>query len=333
MTGGASVHGYNLAKELALRGHRVLKINGQPDNFTEFHAGLRGFLYTVMLSDIIYVRIDYFIKIRNLIPVIAKLFGKKVVAELNSPSDELLLQGFSKKYMAWMERIWKILIHFPDHVIVVSEPVKSFCVQILNCKSVTVVPNGGEIIDEDELKVGADFKRQFDDIKGKYDKIIIWVGTTNKIQEFDALLKAGMVIDKKYALFVITSGDMEFGDGFKNRDNIFHFSSLERDVIKELLIKSDIGLALFSNYDWCRWGFYISSLKLYEYLCNGLSVITTTKELRDLHPNIFYLDNITGINDVLEKIDKRSITVTDNRTWKQVAGEVEQVMTGVLNHD
>lgn len=321
ITGGASVHGYNLAKELSNHGIKLIKINGQPDPFTQREKGLSGFIKTVMQSDIVFVRLDYFFKPRNVIPLVAKIFGKPVIAELNSPSDELLLFGYSKRYK-WLKEKWmKFLVRYVDKLITVSNPVKEFCTEVLEHDKVQVIENGGEFFKREDLKVSKEFFKKIDDIRKTFSRIIIWTGTTNKIQETEFLLNVANTLEPEYALIVITPDKELFGGSVKSRNNIFQFSALSRDELGLAINNADVGLAFFTDYSWCKWGYYGSSLKVYEYLSNKTVVLTNKDEVAKKHAFTKLIENPSAINDLCKKINTINFNAYKPRTWNEVAIE------------
>ena len=88
VTGGASVHGYNLAKELSKKGYKLYKINGEPDPYTNrLKHPIPGLFWIMANCDLIYIRMDYFLYLRNFVSILTLLSGKKMIVELNNPSD------------------------------------------------------------------------------------------------------------------------------------------------------------------------------------------------------------------------------------------------------
>ncbi|MEX2574487.1 MAG: glycosyltransferase, partial [Balneolaceae bacterium] len=186
VTGGASVHGYNLARELSRLGYRLLKINGHPDGFTEKRHPAE--LWRVLReSDLVYVRMDYFPNLRNLAGLAALLSGKKVVVELNSPSDELHLHGRGRLFIRLVDRVASRLLKRADAVIAVSEGVKTYGETALGLTNIHVIENGGEVFSSEDLSPSAAVKQRVEDLRKKYRKLVVWAGTPNQLQSMEWL--------------------------------------------------------------------------------------------------------------------------------------------------
>src|SRR5690625_7690468 len=98
------------------------KINGEPDTYSvKYPQSIRGAHKLFRESDVIYLRADYFIKLRNILGAAALLSGKKVIVELNAPSDELNLFGKSERYIRTADKIESWLLKCADAVIILSE--------------------------------------------------------------------------------------------------------------------------------------------------------------------------------------------------------------------
>ncbi len=331
--GGASVHGYNLAKELALKGYKLLKVNGEPDPYTEKKSGLWGLIYILLVSDIVFVRLDYFKKMRNFIPLVAKLFRKKVMAELNSPSDELRLFGATEMDIQKADRFMRFLSRFVDKFLVVSPPVKKYCTEILQLNNVSVIENGGEVFELEALAVSQEFQDVIEEITTSYDQVAVWAGSPNKMQEMSFIGGIGEALDATCALILITTSPIRLPESLTRRENIYVFSELGRDEVKWIIRQADIGFAFYEDYYWSRWGFYNSSLKVYEYLVNGLWVISNKEELIPIDEHIKLLNDPYEINELMRAINSNGLDFKLTRTWTKVAEEFEKQLIEVINSD
>lgn len=329
--GGASVHGYNLAKELSKKGYTLYKLNGDKDLFTTKEEGIWGLLKVLVKADVVFVRLDYFFKARNIIPLIAKAMGKPVIAELNSPSDELFLLGYGKT-TKWVKEKWlKFIVGYVDKVVTVSQPVKNFCTTVLGHTNVDVIENGGEVFNVPDSPDTSELIEKIKVFRTKYSKIVIWTGTVNKIQELDFLVKVGRELESKYALVIITPEKFSVDPIFEEKKNIYRFSAVNRAELGFVINQADIGLAFFTDYDWCKWGYYGSSLKVYEYLSNNTFVITNKEEVFAKHKMIKLLTEPSQINTYCKEISKKSFEGYHPRTWSQVAEEFLVAVNEVLN--
>lgn len=337
VTGGASVHGYNLAKELADRGHRLYKLNGKPDGHTILLPGkLTGFLKMLLVCDLIYVRMDYFLNFRNLAALLAKLLGKRVVVELNSPSDELLIQGHSMEYLKRIDWLYGHLLRRMDALITVSEPIKRYCIQELKIpmEKITVIPNGSELIDADRVHPDPETRKVVEAMASTFEKIVLWSGTVTKMQDLGFITDIAESVSDEIGMLIITNEPELMSEKLPN-DFVTVLSGLDREDVKYIVTVSDAGLALYDDYSWCRWGFYNSSLKLYEYCNNGLLTVTNISDpgpyFRSF-PNLHRADNPAEAVDLLLSQEPSNLDnpETGKRTWKDVARETESVMNEVV---
>lgn len=288
VTGGASVHGYHLAKELSHLGYNLIKINGDPDPWTEKKSRTPlGLVSALRQSDLAYIRVDFFFNFRNMIALLALLAGKKVVIELNCPSDELHLFGKSRRQILRRDRFWRKFLRRADRVIVVSEAVRDYCEVALELENVTLIENGGEVFDQDKITPGTEIQKQYEEIRSRYNKVAIWAGSINRMQQADWLKEIIEQDDGETAFVIITrqgqSGERseQKADREQHRfktlaefSNVYPFADLDRKDVGWLIAGADIGLAFYDQYDWSRWGFYNSPLKIFEFLNNGLWTIT-----------------------------------------------------------
>jgi hypothetical protein len=332
VTGGPSVHGYHLAKELSNLGYKLFKLNGAPDPHTTKLNPVTGLFQILKNCDLIYVRMDYFLKIRNLITLIAITAGKKVLVELNSPSDELHLFGKNKRYIQKADRWMKSVLKRVDGVIVVSQPVKEYCEKKLELQNVHVIENGGEVFQPDPETITIGLRDQIMRIKNKFSSIAVWSGSVNRMQDLSLLEEVAKAKSSELALFVLTKEEGAEPPVFES-ENIFLFSNLTRQEVAYIIASSDIGLAFYDDYSWSRFGYYNSSLKVFEYLNNGLLTITNKpgSAIQALYPNFKVARNVQEILTFTENVKQNSPAGQNIRTWRHVAEETAQII-GEITH-
>jgi hypothetical protein len=334
VTGGASVHGYNLAKELYKKGYELFKINGDPDPYTHrLKNPVTGLFWILVNCDVIYIRMDYFLNLRNFLSVLTLFSGKKMIIELNNPSDELHLFGRGERYIRFVDRVVSKILKRADAVITVSEPLKRFCEEALQLENVHVIENGGEIFIESREDVSTGIKQKMEEIKQSYQKTIVWSGSANNMQDLKKLEKIAESQRDRSAVICIIKVDEEKGKVPSSAENLFVFKNLPRSDVKHIISNSDIGLALYREYPWSRWGFYNSSLKIFEYLNNGLLTITNTEgtEIQQSYPNFKSADSVEEIVKLIEQSDQYLFEVDNLRTWSEVAEETSQIIQQVVN--
>lgn len=341
--GGASVHGYNLAKELTQLGYTLYKINGAEDPYTnKYKNRILGFFKILKSSDIIYLRMDYFFKLRNLSSLFSIIAGKKLIIELNSPSDELYLFGKGVRYIMCVDFIVRFILKRADAIIVVSEPIKRYCTEALSLEpeKIHVIENGGEIFHNDNHSNGEKnlsrrsklLEIKIKDIKQKYDQIAVWAGSSNKMQDLKRLNEISDIQKEKTAFIIIVKEEKGDELDFKSQ-NQFVFKNLSRGEVSKVILSSDIGLAFYDDYQWSRWGFYNSSLKIFEFLNNNLITITNLEgtEIQKKYPNYVVAKDKETILKVLNSDFAPKPDHSQIRTWESVGKEVSEIMQKVYN--
>lgn len=341
--GGASVHGYNLAKALTKLGYRLSKINGTDDPYTKKYKNrFTGFFKILKESDVIYLRMDYFFKLRNISSLFALITGKKLIIELNSPSDELYLFGKSIRYVLWIDSLVQFVLKRADAVIVVSEPIKKYCIEALslNPDKVHVVENGGEVFQLDHGSLESDkqsqraklLDRKIKDIKSKYEQIAVWAGSSNKMQDLHWLNEISALQREKTAFIIIMKEEkgeeIDFGS-----DNQFVFKNLSRSEVSKVILSSDIGLAFYDDYQWSRWGFYNSSLKIFEFLNNNLLTLSNIDgtDIQKKYPNFLVAKDSETVLNILNSDLHLKPEKSQIRTWDVVGKEVSEIIQQVQN--
>lgn len=334
--GGASVHGYNLAKELSQLGYNLFKINGEPDpHTTKLQNPVTGLVWMLRNCDLFYIRMDYFFNLRNLVLLPALLFGKKIIVELNSPSDELHLFRKSEKQIRRVDRLFRYFLKKVDSVVVVSEPIKEYCSEALGLTNIQVIENGGEIFTPNPDDISPAVKEKISDIKATFDRLVVWSGSINKMQDLETIQKIQRAISENSALLLIIKEE-KVGDKKEleiDSDNLFVFNNLARKDVAYIISESDVGLAFYNDYSWSRWGFYNSSLKIYEFLSNGLLTITNTQgtDRQRRYPNFKSVDTISQSEQYIKAGFSKDIEYS-KRTWKIVAEETSGLIENIMKN-
>jgi len=337
VTGGASVHGYYLARELNRAGHTLYKLNGEKDPYTtKLTPSLKGAFRILRNSDVIYARTDFFLYPRNLLTALALLLGKKVVLELNSPSDELKLRGKSERYIQRVDKIAAWFFKKACSVIAISEPVKRYCKEELGLSNVYVIENGGESFQNPGKKASPEIRERADEICKAFPVRVVWSGSVNRMQNLSLLEQVADADPERVALLVLTKYEgvnrSEKPMIFQN-DNVFSFDRLPRADVEYLISKSTAGLAFYEDYSWCRWGFYNSSLKIFEYLNNGLITLTNTSgtSVQREYPNFRQVPNSEDILEIIQDLPlEKPVTPENIRTWSDVGRETDRILKQTL---
>ena len=333
VTGGASVHGYYLARELSNLGYELYKINGEADPHTKkLKSRIFGLIWMLWYCDLFYIRMDYFSNFRNLITKIAVLFKKKVVVELNSPSDELHLFGKTEKEIRKADKKISAVLKRVDAVIVMSSATQRYCHEALGLNNVHVIENGGEVFSSDVAGVSKSIQNRLAEIRKNSDVVVIWPGSLNWMQHVDMIREVSKKAGDRIS-FLIVTGDEFTGLQQKFGDNVHVIQATSRANVEYMIVNSDAGLALYGDYSWCRWGFYNSSLKVFEFLNNGLETICNKEgsAVQQAYKNFHHIRNSDEIVTFLEGIRTGRNTIsTPNRTWKDVALETSEILKEVI---
>lgn len=334
VVGGASVHGYHLAKELSNLGYELYKLNGEADPHTKkLENPVTGFFWIMRNCDLIYVRMDYFINRRNLLALFALMSKKKVIVELNSPSDELHLFGRSKKYISRVDRLMSSVLKKAEAVIVVSTPIQAYCEKELGLSNVHVIENGGTPFEINPHKVSENLKKTISAIQNRYQKVVVWSGSSNKMQDLELLNKIANAKKEDTAFILIVKDEKNDFELQAESENLFLFKDLGRNDVEFLIESADIGLAFYGDYTWSRWGFYNSSLKIFEYLNNGLLTITNREgtDVQKKYPNFRFAHNIDEILTFMSEWNGNNQKPKNIRTWQHVADQTSNIIQEVAN--
>ena len=215
-----------------------------------------------------------------------------------------------------------------------SEPLKRFCEEALQLQNVHVIENGGEIFGDESDDVSKEVKEKIGYIKQRFSKTVVWSGSANNMQDIGQLEAIGKAQQGESAVVLIIKEDEhQHVDLPDSSENLFIFKNLPREDVKYIISNSDIGLALYREYPWSRWGFYNSSLKIFEYLNNGLLTITNTDgtEVQQSYPNFRYAKSNEDIIKWINQFEGRSFEIENPRTWSDVAAETSQILKQVFN--
>lgn len=331
--GGGNVHGYYLAKALANKGYILYNFNKIPDNCTvNIKRTLKNILMTIKNSDVVYLRLNLKIDSKYLLLILAKLLKRKVIIELNSPSDELRLSGAGDLKIIITDIALRFAVKLSDHLIVVSKNVKKYSEEVLKAKNITVIPNGGHKFSIDYKNIDQGVAGRIKDLKNTYNKIAVWSGTKQPWQGYD-IIKDIICKSNNTIAYIIISNDNTVFEEIVN-DNVYFFNNLARKEVEYIISQSNIGLSLYGDYgDYGKYGFYGSSIKFREYLINGLFVIANPngQMLEIKQENLFLSFDVDEILKCMYDLDvTKKYDTSVCRSWDDVAEETDRVIQSVL---
>ncbi|KYP15148.1 glycosyltransferase [Flavihumibacter sp. CACIAM 22H1] len=341
LSSSASVHGYHLFKNLREEGVELHTIGIGQNTLTIDHPkNIRGLISFIRSIDVIYIRInpwlwnDWFTLVKLL------SFGRvKVVWEINAPVEEVFAayqQGVPARIKRWFNRQQfkrKLLARFCDGSISVSRILENYSKQVLKIQNAISIPNAADptLFKRKELTPQNPL---YNIVKNKF--VISWAGNgaigwqgTNMLVE----------LAKYYAekdtdiFFLVMSNRSTYNQAIL--PNLLSLAEISHDKLPEFLQASHVGFCLYNSYDWCKYGFYGSSLKQFDYLSMELLVLANDmgqlSEIITDGESGFLVEN--DLHQLIQKIDycKREYAqlghirsnarklITEHYNWKKVA--------------
>ena len=343
---GYSVHGYHLVKGLKKRGHHILSClgDGNPDciNFERTKAGA---IKMAMQADVLYIRINRssFLKQATLLKLV-RPFSLPIVWEVNAPIEELQASfpaGKKRDHIVRMENLKrKALAKLVSAGIGVSDTLKDYISNFLGIKKAYSIPNGS---DPDHFSLDRTVPTPLIHFENKFK--LIWTGNANPWQGIELIIETARKMEQTHPdiIFIIVTHDSKWT--FPVLKNLLVLRGISYTDIPSYIAASDACLCLYQEYNWLKYGFYGSSLKLFDYMAsakpviasdmgqistvinngvNGLlvnndidSIITKILELKTNHQKIEYLGK-NAHKDVIKYYN-----------WDRVAEQTEAVLTEV----
>jgi glycosyltransferase involved in cell wall biosynthesis len=349
ISSGASVHGYHLVKGLKKRGHQILSCLGDenPDciNFERTKAGA---IKMAMQADALYIRINQssFLKQATLLKLV-RPFSLPIVWEVNAPIEELHASfppGIKRDRLVLSENIKrKSLARFVSAGIGVSETLKAYIRDFLGIRKAYSIPNGS---DSDHFSSDRTFPTPLIHLENKFK--IIWTGNANPWQGIELIVETAKKMEQTHPdiIFIVITHDSKWT--FPVLKNLLVLRGISYTDIPSYIAASDACLCLYHEYNWLKYGFYGSSLKLFDYMASKKPVIAS-----DMGQISTVINNGTNgllvnndINSIINKIlelkkdpQKREHLSRNARedvikyyNWDRVAEQTEAALLNVCDH-
>ncbi len=345
---GASVHGYHLVKGLKKRGHQILSCLGDenPDciNFDRTKAGA---IKMAMQADVLYIRIDVFsfLKKATLLKLV-RPFSLPVVWEVNSPTEELhasFPSGVKRDRIVRAENLKrKSLAKFVSAGIGVSETLKTYIRDFLGIKKAYSIPNGS---DPDHFSPEKTKTTPLLHLDNKFK--IIWTGNANPWQGVELIVETARRLEQSHPdiIFIVVTHDSKWV--FPVLKNLLVLRGISYADIPSYIASADACLCLYHEYNWLKYGFYGSSLKLFDYMASGKPVIASDMGQISTVIN----DNVNGllVDSSIDSIVSKIIEIKTNPqkredlsknarediinyyNWDRVAEQTEAVLKDVCD--
>ncbi|MFH1062931.1 MAG: glycosyltransferase family 4 protein [Candidatus Omnitrophota bacterium] len=344
VSASASVHGYQLARGLIDRGHKLLTCTDDrnPDCI-QYPSTKLGCLTLMQDADILYIRLMSYFE-HAVMWKFAKPFRLPVVWEINAPLEEQLVFATDSTKADLVEEIKaqnrkrRFYSCFVDGAICVSEEMRKYARNFLKIKNSYCVPNGS---DPKLFNPNNSVQQRPETWKNKF--IVLWAGNPALPQQAIQLMQtvARKIQDAdRDIIFVFISSEPEFE--FSQEENIAVLSEVNYLSMPSYINNADLCLCLYNSYEWSKYGCYISPLKLFDYMSCAKPVIAS--DMGQISTVIE--DNVNGlltdnkVDDIVAKIleckenprkaeslgKQARKTVTDYYNWDRVVQQTEDVL-------
>jgi glycosyltransferase involved in cell wall biosynthesis len=344
--GGAAVHAYQVAHQLARRGHAIKTISHwheAPGLEVYRQRDLFRFLRDI---DVLYIRLhgDWAFEYWTLLKVLT-FFRLPVVWEINSPLEESIDLGLrTKRAVRHFNKQRRFLSKMVNAGICVSATMKDYATDYLGIKKTYVVPNGSDPKqfgpEKKDIWVYAEHQNYFK---------VLWSGSAGYgwqgIKIISEVAERIYALDKDIVFIFIT-----------NKKHLDKYAIFDKNVVvmdekkyadlPPYIASADAGLCLYQNYGW-NGRFYFSPLKLFDYMASGLPVIASNLgqigEVIADHENGILTDNT--ITHIVNRIaflknnpgeakrlgSNARARVEQYYNWERVADETENILKEVIN--
>jgi len=343
---GYSPHGYHLIKNLVKRGHTVISCigDGNPD-CANYPRSKWGAIQVAREADVLYIRVLCTSPLeRATLLKLLRPYSLPVVWEVNAPVEELraLMPGdpFIEGKIVKENRRRKFFSQFVDAAIGVSDVLKDYCRGYLGIKRSFSIPNGSdpELFDPEKAQ-----KTVLDKFPHLYK--VLWAGDAlNPWQGVNIILEVARriaQIDKDIIFIFLTRSDYLF----PLLDNIMVLKEMSYLKLPHYLFSSDLCLCLYNEYNWLTYGFYGSSLKLFDYMAaarpviasdmgqisqvihDGVNGFLTGNKIDEIVDRILWLKNNRQRSEEMGREARKEVIRYYN--WNRVAEETEKVLQEV----
>jgi glycosyltransferase involved in cell wall biosynthesis len=353
LSAGRSVHGFKLVQALKKRGHQVLSClgDGNPDCI-QYERTKWGAIKLAREADVLYIRIAgrplYSFLEKSTLLKLVRPFALPVVWEVNAPVEELKASfpaGIERDALIHSEnRKRRRLARLVDAGIGVSEVLQKYIQDFLGIKKSFYVPNGSDpsLFEPDNLR-----ETSLIHLKDKFK--VWWAGNAeNPWQGIDLILeiaKKMQHIDPNIIFIVITGNSIW---KFPVLKNVLVLRQIPYADLPHYLAEADLCLCLYKKYDWLKYGFYGSSLKLFDYMAAGKPTVASDMgQISTIIKNgknglLVNSDTQTIIDTILklkENQEERKILGNNARkdvinfyNWDRVAEQTETVLMDVCKN-
>lgn len=341
---GGAVHVHQIISNFIKKGHIVHCFDYENNPNTIKYSWTRnGVIELYKNVDIIYIRIDmrFHNEKINLYKLINR-FKVPIIWEINAPLEERLafnqnIHKLSKRLRIYNRNFMrKFLARFTNSAVCVSEILQNYSMNFLRINKSFVVPNGSDpelfTPDKRDESLWVEYEDYFK---------ILWMGSPQyPWQGLDLLKTLSEKFSNDKILFIIIANKKELKNKFS--DNTLILDEMPYLELPKYVASVDAGLCLYHDFIWSKWGFHLSSLKLFDYMSSGIPVIASSlgqmKEV--VKPGYNGLLTNNDIDDIAQKIvylkdnPEKAKKIGDNArqdiikfyNWDRAADDVLRIM-------
>ncbi len=341
---GGSVHTYQVSQYLAQQGYQLLALdNEQGSQFAQrFPRSVGGLKALIREADLLYFRVDGRVgwEVTSIVPGLLSS-GKPIVWEINATLEELnVLPGSIR----WRDRFGTLLrplsARRANAALCVSKPLLSYA-HDLGIQQAILVPNGS---DPNMFCPSLRDPSVFPGLENKFR--VLWAGSTDySWHDFDTVLACAariQSIDPEIGFAVVGKRPNLPDDRIPS--NVHFYPPVPYLEVPRLFASADVGLCLYREITWSKYGFFFSPLKLFDYAASGLPVIySDITELDRVACNFglkIAVGDINGLTEQLLELKKQQTlynrlsdqarqAVLDYYNWNRVGVQTEEVLLAV----
>jgi glycosyltransferase involved in cell wall biosynthesis len=274
---GSRVHIEELIKNVSNLGHEVWSTAGSPSKYSiKLKKNPLSRLLQLRNMDVYYFR---FIGKPLWLPFYIRVpwanFGvnKKIIWEMNATSDFALYTQSTKGNTSLFNL---------DQII--SSQAKSVDLAICNTNSLAQYATDIGITNIKTISLGSDpnlFKpdgKSTQYVTKSSDRLnVIWSGNSNAPwHDFETISRAAWELRENESIKFYIIGSYPKGISFP--DNVIFKGLLQYQEVPKFLRAMDVGIAIYKDETWSRYGVYSSPIKVFDYLACGLIVLATPIE-------------------------------------------------------
>ena len=297
---GGSIHVYNLVTNLSSDGVKVHTFepekNPRCTTYPANEKGIRDFLDNI---DLLYIRIDgwYLSRTHLKLRCMEQAVSKPIVWEINAPAEERLkikaqsswennkngsnglLEKFRAKIEAFKfrkqilkeEQFRRKYARLVSGAICVSENLKPYAMKTLGISNCVVIPNGSDPSLFSPEKTRGELFQKYED----FFKVIYTGDSRWPWQGFEQITHlAGMARSRKHKILFIVVDSSSVKTRLE-QDNLLILNRVNYFDVASYIASADAALCFYNSFSWSSYGFYLSPLKIFDYMACAKPVIAS----------------------------------------------------------